>query len=304
MLRMSSPEVTQADRCGFEEWLARSSSNRAMWDRLSRSVGPLDIAARHQGRAGAFARRVGAHQAGRRQVLRGIIALGGFAALSTLVDRFVPLSELTADHLTLTGQRKTFDVADGSKFVLGPRTAVNATFDDRQRDIRLLDGEIWVDAIANRRIPVALDTGAMTLHAEGGTFVSRRTGGIQTIVAVDASGDVDCGVHGRQSINAGQCLSFDGAAVVRRPAKITTETAWVDGELVVNEETLSYVAERMRPYYHGLLRLDPAIAGRLVTGSFPLSNVGAAMETIGSVLDLSVSQTPFWIMVGPRTSRA
>ena len=47
----------------------------------------------------------------------------------------------------------------------------------------------------------------------------------------------------------------------------TSETAWLEGWLVVRNQTLASVVDAIRPYRNGIVRLDSAVAGLRVSGA-------------------------------------
>ena len=297
MVRISAPDASSSDYDELQGWLDRSPTNRAMWQRLEKSVGALGVAGRHQSHIGALAERAGRRGPDRRQVMRLALGLCGIGGVTAVVNRFVPLQDLTADHLTLTGQQKTIMVPGGSRLVLAPRTAVNTDFDGSNRNVELIDGQILM-AGASDHVSVTLQVGPMSLNATDGRFTARRRNGTSEVVAIDRPAVVDCGALGQQQIEKGQCLRLAGADLSRRRANLLTETAWTDGLLVVDNETLQAVIDRMEPYYSGLITVDPTVESRLVTGAFPLGEIGSAVQTIGEALDLSVVRRPFWISIG------
>ncbi|MDR3462211.1 MAG: FecR domain-containing protein [Beijerinckiaceae bacterium] len=299
-IRLSSETASDKDRGEFGRWLKLSQAHQDAWMLLSQSLSPFGVAGRQQARRGAFAERALRHGVHRRQLLRSLVGFGIVGGMgATVTNRFVPLGDLSADHLSLTGECKTIQLEDGSALTLGPRTAVDVAFRAGTRNLFLRGGEILLKVRDEPSAELSIGTDGMMLQADAGTFVVRRGGRNQSMAAIDTAARVVCRGSSKMTLARGECISFDGTRIVRKAINIRTETSWVDGLLFVNNESLGFVIDRIRPYFAGVIRIDPAITQLPVTGVFPLNNVALALDTIAKALDVSVQRfTPYVVMIG------
>ena len=92
-------------------------------------------------------------------------------------------------------------------------------------------------------------------------------------------------------------VSWAGTVVrgERAPGDIA---AWRDGRLIVNDETVAAVIDRLRPHYRGVILLaDGDLAGRSVTGVYSLADPLAALRTIGQTHRAKVRRITPWMVV-------
>lgn len=298
---LDSGEATEQDQRDFVSWLRSSPSNEAAWLDLSSSLTPFGAARRLQPAGpGSFTEAAMKRAVGRRKAmfaLAGLAVTGSAAAV--ISDRYIPIGALTADQFTRTGENKTIMLADGSEMTLGARTAVDLDIGSGRRLIALREGEAMVRS-QPAATPLTARAGFLTLQADDGSFVLRRRNDRTSITAIDQA--VRVFSEGLQPITlaAGQSITQTGGQVFVRPAELKLETAWVNGLLVVDDHPLAFVVNSLRPYFVGVIRLDPTVASTRVTGVFPLTDPQAAIDMIGKTLNLSVKRTAgYWVSIGP-----
>lgn len=80
------------------------------------------------------------------------------------------------------------------------------------------------------------------------------------------------------------------------------DSAWIDGMLIANRMRLdAFIAELAR-YRRGVLRCDPAVAGQLVTGAFPLHDTDRVLAMLAQVLPVELhARTAYWVTVAARS---
>lgn len=299
---LDSGEATEQDQRDFVDWLRRAPANEAAWLDLSSSLTAFGAARRLHVGQGSFTEAALKRAVGRRKAMLALVGLAvtGSAA-SVISDRFIPLGALTADQVTRTGENKTIVLADGSEMTLGARTAVDLDMSAGRRMIALREG----DALVRSRpaaMPLTARAGSLTLQADNGSFVLRRRDGDTSITAIDQAIRVAFDGSQPMTLGPGQSITQSGGRVAVRTAELKLETAWANGLLVVDDHPLTFVVNALRPYFVGVIRLDPAVASTRVTGVFPLNDPQQALDLIGKTLNLSVTRTAgYWISIGPAT---
>lgn len=301
-VRLGSGRAGEEDHAAFRDWIERSVRHEAEWKRLSGVMKAFDIVGRRQSRPHGLADRALHAGRTRRDVVRGFVGTGLVgAAGASILNRFVPLAELTADHLTRTAQVRSIPLGGGASMVLGPRTGVDVERMASAGAVSLVEGEIVLEAGAEAW---SLQLPGMTLRASRGTFVGRRREGASSIFAADRPGVVAC-AGSLITVEPGRLLSLDGDRFRLREASARVQAGWVHGELYADDESLAVVAERLRPYFVGVIRVDPAVARLSMTGVLPTGDLDLAFDAIARALDVQVRRvTPFWVTIGRRAAGA
>ncbi|MFT3799686.1 MAG: FecR domain-containing protein [Burkholderiaceae bacterium] len=302
--------ATQADRAGWEAWLAHSPENRASWAHIEnvsrkfeplRGYGPQGSAAAVAGVAAAKSRT-----ASRRQTLGAITGALGLGALAWLGWRHTSLSELTmalrADHHTGTGERRDLALADGSRVWLNTRTALNVNFEASQRRLVLLGGEILIQtAIDGRRRPFYVDTSHGQLQALGTRFTVRRTDDHTRLDVFDGVVEIRTRAGKILRVEAGQASVFDAETVSAVQNADRMREAWTRGSLPADNMPLGALLEELSRYRHGYINVASQVSGLKVMGVYPTDDPDRALSMLEQALPIRVRRTlPWWITVEAR----
>ncbi|MDX1588590.1 MAG: FecR domain-containing protein, partial [Oleiphilaceae bacterium] len=174
---LQDEDVTNQQRRRWQQWLRASAEHRQAWsrveqiDRQFRGLPPVPV-------------RQALEAAGRsrRRFLSGLATVAIAAPLGWTAWQSGPARAWRADASTAVGQVRELSLPDGSRLWLNTQSAVNLSFNDHQRLITLLDGEVNIQTAADAR-PMTVDTpeGRMTPL---GTRFSVRSGEGLTRVAV------------------------------------------------------------------------------------------------------------------------
>ncbi|MCF4979273.1 FecR family protein [Pseudomonas gessardii] len=205
----------------------------------------------------------------------------------------VPM-RLQADHMTDIAQVKPFDLEDGSHIVLGSHSAISTEFDATQRRIRLLRGELYVDAAHDAKRPLSIETTDATITVVGTQFsVSKR--GNDVVVAVRQGLVRFANREGKQSLlQVGnwqqlhdghlQPLSLEGAE---------RKMAWLNGRLSFQDTPLAQVLDEVQRYYPApIFVLNAAAAGERVSGNYQLDDPMAIVQALSKVTATQLYRLP------------
>ncbi|ACA17825.1 anti-FecI sigma factor, FecR [Methylobacterium sp. 4-46] len=305
MVELSSGAVTERQRRAFEAWLAADPGHEAAWLGLQESLMPCGVAARQRLPPGRLTQRLLARQPNRRAVLTGVAAALGLGAAGSLVaDRFVPLDGLLADHVTRTAEQNRLRLDDGSEVVLAPRTAIDVDYALGRRAIRLIEGEVLV-RVAARSAPFRLDAGVLNLTAESGSFLVEKRAEVLAATGLQGTGRLVVGAAAA-AIGRGERLGLEDGRLRRQAVdEVEDVTAWLDGVLVAKNRSVASIVRALRPYFPGVIRVDPAVAEIRATGVFPLRHPGEALDILGASLGLSITRVAhYWVAIGPDAAAA
>lgn len=301
---LSSGEADADDKRRWESWLAAAPEHREAWryvERISHRFEPIKSSPE---RGNAIAAYEQSHMLRRRQVLRSLGLLTGTALLGWGATRYTPLPDLfyawTADAHTGTGELRTMVLSDGTRVWLNALSAFNNGYNDGQRSLRLLRGEILIDTASDPR-PFYVQTPQGQLQALGTRF-SVRLEEDQTFLAVyEGAVEVSpAATNNRAVIGAGRQVRFSRDAIANTADADPAREAWSRGLLVARHIPLSEVITELRPYFRGHLGVAPEIANLPVFGGFPLAEPERALHMLEQVLPIRVQRRwSWWISIEP-----
>lgn len=307
LVRLRSGEAAAQDHSAFDRWLACDARHRAAWERLASPVdAAFDIArslGQHRpGHADALAQALGASSArahARRRLLRGALAAAGVgtgvAAVST---RFAPLEDTLADLRTGTGERRRFDLADGSSLLLNARSAADAPWDGDPRAAKLRSGETIAEVAPH------LLSGFSLRFRDGQVQVPPLNGRARFLVRQEAQRSLVVALEQRVRIatpsngsarwlEAGSAAWIDAqapaaAAIEPAPERSADASDWVQGRITAYDRPLGEVVAALGAYRRGFVRISPEAARVRVYGSYPLDDTDRALAMIAETLPVSV----------------
>lgn len=296
-VRLQSGLAGGSERQSCEAWLAQDPAHRQAWDRLQR----ISQDARRVPVALAHSALSAPSSNGRRTVLRGLLAVGGTAAIGWTGYRHTPWQRVAADLSTGVGERRAVAVADGLHLTLNSDSAVRLHLQGDARGIDLLRGEVLVRMEMRPAMgALRVDTGHGELHAEQARFDLRRTAeGARVGVYEGSVVLLRAGVA--THAEAGERLAFSEHGAIVRRASDPDRLAWTDGLVVAKDWRLDYFAQYLARQRLGMIRVDPAVAGLRLSGVFPLDDAERALKALEPALPIRVTRhTQYWLQVGPR----
>ena len=292
-LRMAQPDDDVHD--AHRQWLAEDSRHYDAWKRVQRlqkklAILPSDIQqdtfdkARHS----------------RRQMIKTltlVLTVGGAGGIAYKQQAF---SSLMADYRTAVGERKTIELSDGSLVHLNTDTAIDVSYSDTIRAIRLRRGEILIEtAKTSLAQDFVVITAQGTIKALGTRF-QVRTNADQAWVGVTKHA---VEVHALASkdtvkVQAGQAMNFTQQTHDVISLMPANTDAWMSGMLIVSNWRLDTFMSELSRYHKGLLRCDSAVANIRISGAFNVADTQMVLENLSSTLPVKVRYfTRYWAQV-------
>ncbi|MGA7540065.1 MAG: FecR domain-containing protein [Steroidobacteraceae bacterium] len=172
-------------------------------------------------------------------VAAGLLVVGLATAL--LLRPAPPIPRIYA---TGVGARRSIVLPDGSKVLLDSKSRLRVSYTAATRNVELLQGQALFEVVENPHRPFLVHAGDALVRDVGTVFDVNRIGG-GTIVTV---------VEGRVAVatpsqplylSAGEQLDVHLGQFSLRPihVDISSETAWTDGQVVLQSATLADVAQ-------------------------------------------------------------
>ena len=196
-----------------------------------------------------------------------------------------------ADLRTETGQYHSERLSDGSLLDLDASTTVALQFDDDQHRIRLLTGQILLQAAAT---PLAVTTPQGRIETRNARVLVERLEDDTLVSQLSGSSHItpDLDLHAGQQVR----LSADGAGPVHPLDAAALQRAWANHQLLAIDQPLAEVLERLARHHPGLLLFDrPALARQRITALLPTDDSDAALTTLAQQLPLRIRRFGPWL---------
>lgn len=293
IIRLQGESGNQAVHNQIARWRARDAEHEQVWQRAIAIHGMAGHAMQQQ------------HIARPRQKLvtrRAFMA--GSAALATVTVGAIvapqALLHLRADYVTTTAEMRDVVLDDGTRVVLGPRSAMSSTMTSEMRSINVLEGMAYVDVARDVLRPFHATIGDLHVTALGTAFDLGYDAKIRR-VAVD-HGQVLARVGqgtDAEMVSAGQWLSVQNGLPVERGVTNTSLVApWRSGMLVAENDTVATVVARIGRWQPGRVVIaNAALAGQRISGVYDLQHPFNALQALVQPLGGRVRQFSPWLTV-------
>jgi transmembrane sensor len=313
----------------FEAWLASDPRNREAWEHTQQSwdlfgqhaASPelLDLRRQALGRAHAMGRRRWSANPVKRRWFSVAMAA---SLLLALFGAGVAFHAMGPDvYRTHAGERRVVTLVDGSQVQLDSLTEVRVDYSERARDLQLIRGQARFDVARDVERPftvlaagkkviatgtafnvdllgkdlfVTLIEGKVVILPQGVGAPRAPTAAVSASKIDGASPKVMPSKRTREQIElqAGQQLAVleNGAATVAE-ANIQRATAWQEGRLVVENESLASIVRRVNRYSARPVELaDERIASLRISGVFNTSDTEGFVATVTQYLPVRAEQ--------------
>lgn len=205
-----------------------------------------------------------------------------------------------AVYATETGERRVVSLPDGSRITLDSDSEVRVRYLPKVRELTLDRGRARFDVAHDITRPFTVTAGSQTVVAVGTCFEVEKIDSkvlvtlIQgRIVVKDAASPNAAKPPPRPvSLVAGEELIASPA--VRRAIKVANlqvATAWQNGRLVFNGDTLAEAVERVNRYTDHPIEVDPAVASIRIIGAFNAGDVSSFVSAVTSYFPIQATTT-------------
>ena len=228
-------------------------------------------------------------------MLKGLAftAVGGGALW--LSHRQTPWPQRLAQYRTPVGERREWQLADGSRLVLNTDSAADVDFDPRQRLVRLHAGELLVETAKDPQAmarPFLVRTGEGTIRALGTRFLVRQQSGGTLVTVLQDRVEIrpERSAQVRQLAAGGQLHFTAEHFGAESPVAAEADAAWTRGMLVVADWPLERFVAELARYRPGRLSCDPAVSGLRISGAFPVNDTDRALAAVAKALPVRLAQ--------------
>lgn len=292
-VRLSAPAVTEADMEAFQAWRADPDSRDA-YDRIEKAW----VASGELGRDPDILRALAAIPERRQtsRLSRRFVFAGAVAAAAVLVvGSAVWLSP--ERYRTAVGESRSLRLEDGSRLVLDTDTQVEVAFGQERREIRLVQGQLFLDVAHDPKRPLVVSVDGVEVRALGTRFNVRSAGSAAVVTLVEGRVEV-AAVQGPAMpvvlAPGEQVVVVRGGTVPSRLGRVRAVdsgpvTSWTEGRLIFENERLSEAMERMNRYTDQKLVLGDSVPdGLRVSGTFRTRDPDAFAAALSDLHGLEI----------------
>lgn len=303
-LSAEEPKATDEDYIAFEHWKNADQRHQKAVSKMEGMVGQLE---------GLSAEST--HAALNSSKKKGNESWASLAkVLSVMVFVLLPLAMLLpqqqvagllADKHTSTGEWQSYTLADNSRITLNSNSAVNIDFNQQQRTVELLHGEILVDVAHDATRPFVVHTKYGDLTALGTRFVVQRkeNSTVLTVLESKVSAETayDAALNTKLIVSPGQQLTLydDHISTIETIDAAGYEEAWQSHQLVVQGMPLSEVLKALSRFHPAHLQYDAdELASLRVSAVLPLDEPARALQLLSESFPIQVqAYTPLWVSI-------
>lgn len=293
-VRLKAPDCRPEEHEEFERWhavpehAAAFASTEAMW----RSFGSLADRAEME----LLARQVftdTSHQpspmARRMFIAASVATVVAGGALFYTAERAEP----TVTYATGAGERRSFDLTDGSVLMLNVATEVELRFSDRGRHVRLRRGEALFKVAHDKTRPFKVATADGEVVALGTRFQVRNDDTRVMVTLLEGSVAVNRPELRQQAMLVpGEQLRFvmGETAIDRRNIDAEVISSWSTGRLRFRGTALVDVLAEINRYSTLQIRVDePSLHDTPINGAFAIGDSESVANALSVLLNLQVS---------------
>lgn len=281
----------------FQHWLASHPHNPLAWQRVSQLGDelaglPKDLSRRTLD--GSQRQR-----SSRRDHLKllSLLAVGGSLGWATREPLGLP--QLLADSSTATGERRQWQVSDGSHVQLNTASAIDLHYSAEQRQLELVRGEVSLDSNPNDTRPFYIDTRIGPLTTLNGQLLLRENN--QGLLLAVRRGEVTLFPTSASplQVHSGETVQVGANGSVHTVALHSDPWGWTDGVLSVQQMPLGEFIDELSRYRPGVLRCAPELAGLKVSGTYQLADTDQVLLLVARSLPVRIDyRTRYWVSIG------
>ncbi|MEY4689391.1 MAG: hypothetical protein RIR76_3414 [Verrucomicrobiota bacterium] len=293
-VRLDHGQPSEQDRAELQAWLEQDPGHEAALARYRRLSAGLSTQVPVLADPEDVNRLRAAYAFRRRALL-----LGRAAALAAVVALLVTAAVWLRPDVIRTGlgERRAVALADGSRLELNARTELEMAFGQRERRVRLTQGEAFFSVAPNAARPFLVETPSGIIRVTGTIFNVRCTASGATEVLV-LKGHVQVSpapTDGKPTlptpVSAGELAVAGPAGLTRR--QLTPELGqqvigWRLGQVAFEAEPLAEALARFAPYSSRRITVEPDATGLRVGGRYSLDDLDGFLVALEQALPVAV----------------
>ncbi|WP_434674494.1 FecR domain-containing protein [Pseudomonas sp. R1-15] len=302
LLRLRNHAANPALRQQCEAWRIAHHDHELAWQRVQSLHSELTSSLRAVpgARTALETLETSAQRLGRRQALKllsGVAVMGCAAWLG----KDLGWQPWSADFATATGERRGFQLPDGTRLELNTNSAADLDYTASQRLITLTRGEIMLTCGRDPGRPLLVKSRHGLFEGLEGRFVVRQDNDCTRLSVT--SGHVAIRSHVGSDgvpiqVEAGQSYLINASTAALAPPLDMDAGAWADGLIVTRNMRLEDFLNEVGRYRRGYLKCSASIADLRLSGVFRLADTDKLLAVLPHTLPVQIHyRTRWWITV-------
>lgn len=302
LLRLRNHAANPALRQQCEAWRIAHHDHELAWQRVQSLHSELTSSLRAVpgARTALDTLETSAQRLGRRQALKllsGVAVMGCAAWLG----KDLGWQPWSADFATATGERRGFQLPDGTRLELNTNSAADLDYTASQRLITLTRGEIMLTCGRDPGRPLLVKSRHGLFEGLEGRFVVRQDNDCTRLSVT--SGHVAIRSHVGSDgapiqVEAGQSYLISASTATLAPPLDMDAGAWADGLIVTRNMRLEDFLNEVGRYRRGYLKCAASIADLRLSGVFRLADTDKLLAVLPHTLPVQIHyRTRWWITV-------
>lgn len=300
---LMSDEVSDQDKSDWQQWRTQSDDNERAWrhiESICAGFKQIDGSVAHKSLSSL-------KNPGRRTLLKLVAALCVTGSGLEWGRQNGSWQTLTADYRTGTGEHRQVALSEGSQLSLDTQTALNVHYDEQQRQIELLSGDVVIttgqqehyqasprpfSVITPHGRILALGTRFRVQLQEEQTHVAVYQG------AVCLSPQNGSQVSPRIKPGQGSWLNEEYYGDIHQGE---VEPGWIQGKLLADDISLGDFLRALNRYRPGVIRCDEDIASLRLSGVFLLADTEKILDILPTILPVRINRlSQYWISLSSK----
>ncbi|SFK04128.1 FecR family protein [Methylophaga sulfidovorans] len=292
-----------AQKQAFLDWKNRDPRHADAVDKLNAMLGGIQQLPRVASKAALSVSVNDRHHQHSWQTLAKTFVLLMVVFIPMLIWLPDSVTLIMADKKTDVGQWQSFTLADNSVITLSSDSAINVDFNNAQRTIDLLKGEMRVKVSKNPKRPFVVKTEHGSLTALGTEFSVAKRSDYSLLKVIESSVAATCQREGCdvKALHPGQQIRVY-AEHLGKIADFNVSDAsliWDKHQLMVDGMSLTNVLTILNRFHHGYFYFDAQqLDNYHVSAVLPLDKPQEALALLADSLPIKVSTlTPWWTTI-------
>jgi len=222
-----------------------------------------------------------------------LMALGFVCAAIWMHTRSGPLHR--TGYMTKTAEIRSIHLGDGSLMQLNSRTRVQWFLSHQDRQVDLLQGEVYIDVARDTRRPFLVRVGRSEVRVLGTRFdVYRKDADTVVLTVVEGTVQV-AGYEGENStatwikrISAPRKIEYRLTGMIRDEDDSIDALKWRDGVVQFREKSLGDAVEELRRYTDRRVVVDQRLVNAQVGGVYSTQDVTTDFRRMAQFLPMTV----------------
>lgn len=206
------------------------------------------------------------------------------------------------DYRTQVGEIKHIHLSDGTTIIIDSNSAVNVDFKNKERDIFLVKGQIWVETghKYQRLSPLHVHYNDVEIQPLGTQFtVSGRSKDIQVAVYEGRVKIKSEKINPPLILESGHRVIFNPQAPQFHYKKTDEfDLTWTQNKLIVEQMPLCEFMQHLANYRTGYIYCDSSLQNLKVSGTYDIKQSDQILHNLSQILPIKVHYfTPYLVRV-------